>query len=114
MFLFAETDLGKSAINVMEDTTLNMPVMLDSLQDNYLYLCSGNHQMNRHFSSVSLDMLIANDDNEVIFIDVKGLGSEYAVDMFSTAMICISSCISPNTSLKCLSEISSNVEEARC
>ena len=79
MFLFAETDLGKSAINVMEDTTLNMPVMLDSLQDNYLYLCSGNHQMNRHFSSVSLDMLIANDDNEVIFIDVKGLGSEYAV-----------------------------------
>ena len=36
MFLFAETDLGKSAINVMEDTTLNMPVMLDSLQDNYL------------------------------------------------------------------------------
>ena len=76
MFLFAETDLGKSAINVMEDTTLNMPVMLDSLQDNYLYLCSGNHQMNRHFSSVSLDMLI---DNEVIFIDVKGLGSEYAV-----------------------------------
>ena len=79
MFLFAETDLGKSAINVMEDTTLNMPVMLDSLQDNYLYLCSGNHQMNRHFSSVSLDMLIANDDNEVLFIDVKGLGSEYAV-----------------------------------
>lgn len=79
LFLFAETDLGKNATNVMEDATLSLPVMLDTLQDNYFYLCSGNNQMARHFSAISLELLMTNDDSEMIFIDVKGLGSEYAV-----------------------------------
>lgn len=79
MSLFAETDLSTNVVNVMDDTTLNMPVCIDSLQNNYIYVCSGNNQMNWHFSSISLDLLTANNDSEVIFIDVKGLGSEYAV-----------------------------------
>lgn len=79
MSLLAETDLSKNEAIVMNDTSMNAPVCLDSLQSNYLYICSGMNYINQHFTSLSLDLLMENNDSEVIFVDVKGLGSEYAV-----------------------------------
>lgn len=79
MSLLSETDLNQNEAIVMNDTSMNIPVCLDSLQSNYLYICSGTNCINQHFTSLSLDLLTENSDSEVIFIDVKGLGSEYAV-----------------------------------
>ncbi|MBM6841324.1 hypothetical protein H6A03_07190 [[Clostridium] spiroforme] len=79
MSLLSETDLNQNEAVVMNDNSMNIPVCLDSLQSNYLYICSGTNYINQHFTSLSLDLLMKNSDSEVIFIDVKGLGSEYAV-----------------------------------
>ena len=79
MSLFAETDLNQNDAIAMSDTSINIPVCLQSLQSNYLYICSGTNYINQHFTSLSLDLLMENNESEMIFIDVKGLGSEYAV-----------------------------------
>ena len=79
MSLFAETDLNQNDAIAMSDTSINIPVCLESLQSNYLYICSGTNYINQHFTSLSLDLLMENNESEMIFIDVKGLGSEYAV-----------------------------------
>lgn len=79
MPLLRETDLNKMEVNTRDDTSFQVPVYLDSLQGDYLYVYSGKHPLNDHFISTALDLLLTNGENEVIFVDVKGIGSEYAV-----------------------------------
>lgn len=76
---YAQSILTEKKNVVMGEEEIYMPIAIDSIQNNYVYVYSGENQINRHFISSSLDMLLINPDNEVIYVDVKGLGSEYAV-----------------------------------
>lgn len=79
MNLFADTNLGRKEGVVLGNEAISFPVGYDSLRNNYIYMYSGENKLQKHYTSLAVEMLSENMNNEVIFVDVKGLGSGYAL-----------------------------------
>lgn len=77
--LFLESGLGLKSGVAIDDESVSFIVGFDCLRNNYLYMHSSDGSYHKHFSSLAVDLLSGNTDNEVIFVDVKGLGSGYSV-----------------------------------
>lgn len=76
---FNESILSENKRVAVGDNAISYIVGFDSLHNNYVYMHTCDSEYNKHFVSLSVDLLSANANNEVIFVDVKGLGSGYSV-----------------------------------
>lgn len=77
--LFSETILRDKEDIAINDGMISFVVGFDSLCNNYMYIHSSDENYQKFFTSIAIDLLSMDNNNEMIFIDVKGLGSGYSI-----------------------------------
>lgn len=76
---FSESNLdGKEGVAISNEQ-IAFAVGFNSLRNNYVYMNSQDEGLQKHFISLAIDLLSTDINNEVIFVDVKGLGSGYSI-----------------------------------
>lgn len=76
--LLAQTNIKNKEGVIVENNTLSFIVGINGVRNNYVYTHSDHSEYTNHFMSMAVDLLASNLNNEMIFIDVKGLGSGYS------------------------------------